>query len=188
MSAKRTKKGACGYHHCEEKKKLSKCKYCKKLYCQVHIKPLMPGKEEGGESGHVCPQAYEDLARTVAKDNGEVSSLQNALEKSTGKAAEGEVSIEADWVIDVKTDEDIELVKETMLGNREWYRGVLVNINPELELTKRNQVMKWLTEFAREKNWKVTVYSDTKIHFAPPRDMETGKPSVWDRFINWLTE
>lgn len=182
MPVKRAK-GACGHGSCKKKEKLSECKYCKKLYCQVHINPLMPGAEESGK-GHVCPLAYEDAAReAVAKDKGELRSLESSLGKSGG-----EVAIEADWVIEVKTDEDVELVKETMLGSRDKYRGVLVDIRPELDIEKKNQIMKWMTEFAKENNWKVDVYSNTKIHFSPPGEMDEGKPSLWDRFVNWLKD
>jgi hypothetical protein len=180
MPVKRAKV-ACGHGSCK-KKKLSECKYCKKLYCQVHINPLMLGEEVTGKRGHVCPLAYEDVAReAVAEDKGKMRSFEKGLEKSSG-----EVAIEADWVIEVKTDEDIKLVKETMLGNKDWYRGILVDIRPELDIEKKNQITKWLTEFAKENNWKVDVYSNTKIHFAPPREIEAGKQGLWDRFVNWL--
>jgi hypothetical protein len=182
MPVKRAK-GACGHGSCKKKEKLSKCKYCKKLYCQVHINPLMPGAEKS-EKGHVCPLAYEDAAReVVAEDKGKVRSLENKLEKS-GK----EVAIEADWVIGVKTDKDIELVKETMLGSRDKYRGILVDIHPELDIEKKNQIMKWLTEFAKENNWNAEVYSDTKIHFTPPTGADSGRLSLWDKFVNWLKD
>jgi SepF-like predicted cell division protein (DUF552 family) len=174
----------CEGGDCKDNKKLSECKYCKKLYCEVHIKPVMPGSmpsknigEQGVEvKGHVCPQAYEDLAReVVAKKDDKIDVWKKPA------------VIEADWVIDVKTEQDVEVVRETMLAGNELYRSILVNIDRKLDEEKRNKIAETLAEFAKESNWTISLYSNTRLHFDPPRSMEEGRPNLWERFVKWLS-
>lgn len=176
MPKKRAVKSkVCRSHSCKEKEKLTKCKYCKKLYCQLHIAPLKPGTEEPGGEGHVCPLAYEDVAReAVAGKEDRI----NVLQKPT--------VIEADWVIDLKNEDDAEVVRETILAQTESYRGVLVNVSPELDAEEKSRIVKELIEFAGERNWKASFDGSTRLHFKPPEGMDTGRKSLWERFVKWL--
>jgi len=38
-----TKEGICGYHLCQKRAKVYKCKYCDEYFCKEHLRPKLPG-------------------------------------------------------------------------------------------------------------------------------------------------
>ncbi len=83
----RVDKTRCNYHLCRKRRKLIKCKYCKKYFCREHSKPYEPSvytieKHSEKRKGHPCLAYVDFLIKKSKKEDDEYKkALYNLLKR-----------------------------------------------------------------------------------------------------------